>query len=150
MDAAQKITLKGAEIVAKSAEIQDSIKKKGEISLRISNDSMAPTIAKGDRIKAVRAAGGSLRKGSIVLLVSEGEVIVRKVLQITHQPGGVHYRLTNDKPQGESTVPQSLILGKVVEAKRGSQVISFDTDREMKGLLKADLGSIVRKLFNKG
>lgn len=150
MEAAQKITLKGVEMVAKAAEIQDTLKKKGEISLRISNDGMAPTIVKGDRIKAIRAVHNSLRKGTIVLLVSEGEVIVRKVLKITHRPGGIDYRITNEKPDGETTVPQNLVLGKVVEAKRGSQVISFDSEKNVKDLFKSDLGSLLRKLFHAG
>ncbi|GEM_PF-1667589 len=147
MEAAHKITLKGVDIVTKAAEIQDTIKKKKEISLRISNDGLAPTIVKGDKIKAVRAAQDSLRKGNIVLLVSEGEVIVRKIQNIIRHAGGIQYRLTNEKSHGETTVPQNLILGKVVEAKRGSKVISFDTERDFKGLFKLDLSTLLRKLF---
>jgi len=146
----QKITLKGVDMITRAAEVQDTLKKKGEISLRISNDGMAPIIVKGDRIKAVRAVHSSLRKGTIVLLVSEGEIIVRKVLKTTHRPGGIDFRLTNDKPDGEITVPQNLILGKVVEAKRGSQTVSFDSERDVKELFKSDLGSLLRKLFHVG
>lgn len=147
MSDTETFKIKGVDGVAKAAEIQDALKKRGEIKLRISNDGLAPTIVSGDKIKAVKVNAESIKKGNIVLLVLGGEAVVRKVNKVIPHGTSLNFCLYGGTPPVETTICSSQILGKVVQAKRGNDVIQFET--ASKDIFKIDLGTLISRLFKK-
>ena len=147
MSDAETFKTKGMDSVAKAAEIQDALKKKGEIKLHISNDGLSPTIISGDKIKAIKIKPESIKKGNIVLLVLGGEVVVRKVHKLIPIGTALNFCLKGGTPPVETTVAANQILGKVVQAKRGLDVIQFEIPQ--KDILKMDLGTLISSLFKK-
>jgi hypothetical protein len=147
MDNTNPVRLKGAGAVTIAAEIKETLKKTGEIALRIPNDGFAPTILKGDKIKAIKVNPDAIKKGHIVFLIKDGEILVRKVVKTAYKNEGNLVSLSNGKPDSEFSISSCNILGKVVEAHRGSQKITFEMDLSGSSLLSADLGSLIKQFF---
>ncbi|MDQ7824747.1 MAG: S24/S26 family peptidase [Candidatus Eremiobacteraeota bacterium] len=146
-EAISKHSLKGFDSVKKAAELQETIKKKGEIKFRISSDDMAPTIKSGDRVRAVKTCEGGVKRGTIVVIVKDGDIVVKRVQKIINDATTPKVSLTNGTSSKEIIVTFSQIIGKVTDIKRGEQKIIIDADISGGDLLKADLGTIIKRLF---
>ena len=142
------LNIKGLDLLKIIAELQDAIKKDGVAAVRVQNDNYAPTIQKGDKVKIVRVKKEEIQSGDLVLFITD-DVNVRKVTKVSRNGKGTELSLTNGRGGKDIIMPAGSIIGRVIEAKRGSEKIKFGLDLSGSNLLKADLGTIISRFFKK-
>jgi hypothetical protein len=141
---ADVIRLKGAECITAAAEIKDTIKKNGSAALKIQDDSFAPTVGKGEKVKVVKVDPHSLKKGDLVIILANG-LVVKRVKKVFQSRGETKVIITDNSNFTEDMKSPSEVVGKVVEIKKANGTVKVEGGN----LLNKDLGSMLARFFSK-
>jgi hypothetical protein len=134
-------------LMAKAAQLKDTIESEGRISVSIRNNEFYPTIVEGDRVRVIREHPQNLMRGDVVLLMSKADIVVRRIQKIKRLRETIEFHVASNKPHDEMNITGDHIFGRIVAVTRGSQKITFDVDITMKNFLFMDVRLIWAKIL---